>query len=99
MSPEAETPRSLTGEAAWKAECSATEQRNAAAKRAASERQTATQSVFAQRERRLDQQEAKQLKALNKEMAARRVERAVVQRKSTKPPKAPDPPRADESAA
>ena len=72
MSPEAETPQPrLTGEAAWKAERNATEQRNAAAKRAASEHKSPTELAFVKRERRLAQVETKQLTALNKKIAAR----------------------------
>ena len=73
MSPETETsqPR-LTGEAAWKAELNATEQRNAAAKRAASGHKSPTELAFVQRERRLAQVETEQVKALNKKIVARR---------------------------
>ena len=73
MSPVAKTPQSrLTGEAAWRAELNATEQRNAGAKRVASEHKSPNELAFVQRERRLAQVETKQLKALNKKIAARR---------------------------
>src|SRR3954447_5626419 len=72
MTPDAEAPKPrLTGEAAWKAQLNATEQRNAAATRAAHERKSPTELAIIQRERRLALVEAEQLKALNARIAKR----------------------------
>jgi hypothetical protein len=78
MPPEAKAPEPrLTGEAAYKAELNATARRNAAAKRSAGEHKSPTELAFVQRERRLGQVDAKQLKALNKKLATRRLRRAT----------------------
>jgi hypothetical protein len=78
MSPETETsPPRLTGQAAWKAELNATEQRNAAAKRAAGQHKSPNELAFVRRERRLGQVETEQLKALNEKLAARQLQRAT----------------------
>ena len=78
MSAEAKTsePR-LTGEAAWKAELNATEQRNAAAKRVADQHKSPNELAFVRRERRLGQVEDEQLNGLNKKLATRRLRRAT----------------------
>ena len=72
MSADAETsPQRLRGEAAWKAELNATEQRNAAAKQVATDHKSPTELALVQRERRLAEAETKNLAALNKKIAAR----------------------------
>lgn len=72
MSPESDPPQQrLTGDAAWKAQLNATEQRNAAAKREASEHQSPTERALVQRERRLAEAESEQLTALNKKIQSR----------------------------
>lgn len=68
--PEGSTPR-LTGEAAWKAELDATEQRNAAARRRAHETKSPTELATDQRERRMAVLETAQLNALNKRIDSR----------------------------
>jgi hypothetical protein len=68
--PEDAKPR-LTGEAQWKAELNATEQRNAAAKRKAHEHESPMDVAISQRERRLAVAEVAQLEALNKKIAKR----------------------------
>jgi len=78
MTPEAETPEPrLTGEAAYKAELNAIAQRNAAAKRSAAEHDSPHELARLRRERRLDQVEAEQLKALNTKLAKGRSRRAT----------------------
>ena len=78
MSAGADTPQPrLTGEAAYKAELNATAERNAAARRSAAEHKSPNERAMAQRESRLGQVEAKQLVALNKKLATRRVRRAT----------------------
>jgi hypothetical protein len=70
MADEAPSPR-LTGEALWKAERDAVEQRNAAARRRAQEHVSATSLAASTRERSLAKLEAEQLKVLNKRLDAR----------------------------
>jgi hypothetical protein len=57
-----------SGEAAWKADRDAIEERNASAKRAAREHETTHQVAVTERERRLDVIEAAQLRALNERL-------------------------------
>lgn len=61
---EKATPR-LTGEAAWKAQRQALDERNAAAKKRAHEQPSPAVVAANERERRLDIQEEAQLRALN----------------------------------
>lgn len=78
MSAGTDTPQPrLTGEAAYKAELNATAQRNAAAKRSAAEHKSPNELAFVQRESRLSQVETKQLDALNRKLATRRLRRAT----------------------
>jgi hypothetical protein len=60
------------GEAAWRAERTATDQRNAAAKARARGHRTASSQAVADRERRLDLLESAQLAALNRKLRASR---------------------------
>jgi hypothetical protein len=62
----------MRGEAAWKAERTATEQRNAAAKERARAHKTATSLAVAERERRLEVLEIAELAALNRKLGAPR---------------------------
>ncbi len=72
MSEEAAAPKPrATGEAAWKAEREALDQRNAAAKKAAKDHVSASALAAIDRERRLARVEDDQLKALNKRITAR----------------------------
>ena len=73
---DAPQPR-LTGEAAYKAELNATAQRNAAARRSAAEHKSPNELALVQRESHRGQAETKQLAALNKKLAARRLRRAT----------------------
>jgi hypothetical protein len=67
---DASGPRSR-GQAAWRAELDATEQRNAAAKQKARADRSAAVHATAERERRMAQLEASQLAALNRRLDAR----------------------------
>jgi hypothetical protein len=69
--PQADKPR-VRGEAAWKADCDAMDQRNAAVKREAHQHKAATAVAAVERERRLAVVEANQLRVLNEQIAARR---------------------------
>ena len=60
-----------TGDAAWRADRDALDQRNAAVKRRAQEGKDAGASAAVERERRLEVAEAAQLKELNKRLGAR----------------------------
>lgn len=60
-----------TGEAAWRAERAATEQRNAAAKHRAREQASADVRAAATRERRQEAAESAQLQVLNERLRAR----------------------------
>jgi hypothetical protein len=62
----------VRGEAAWRAERTATDQRNAAAKERARAHKTATSLAVAERERRLEVLEIAELAALNKKLGAPR---------------------------
>ena len=73
---DASQPR-LTGEARYKAELNATAQRNAAAKQAARDHKSSSELASVERESRLGRVETKQLDALNKKLAARRLRRAT----------------------
>jgi hypothetical protein len=66
---DAVEPR-IRGEAAWKAELSATEQRNAAARQRAQGHQSAAMHATVQRERRMAELESAQLAALNRKLGA-----------------------------
>jgi hypothetical protein len=61
----------IRGEAAWKAELSATEQRNTAARQRAHGHQSAAMHATVERERRMAQLESAQLAALNRKLDAR----------------------------
>jgi hypothetical protein len=64
----------IRGEAAWRAERSATEQRNAAAKEKARAHKTANSQAVAARERRMDVLETAELAELNKKLRAPRAQ-------------------------
>ena len=64
----------IRGEAAWKAERNATDQRNAAAKEKARAHKTANSLAVAARERRMDVLETAELAELNKKLRAPRAQ-------------------------
>ena len=68
--PEAAKPR-LTGDAAWKAQLNAIEQRNTAARKDAHAHKEKVEATRLERERRLASVEIAQLQALNKKAAKR----------------------------
>ena len=70
MADDVSTPR-LKGEALWKQQREAIEQRNAAARKAAHEHTSATDIATTHRERSLARTEADQLKVLNARLDAR----------------------------
>ena len=62
----------LRGDAAWKAQRDSVDQQNAAAKKRAHERRSASDVAAVKREHRLELEEQAQLRALNERLDSRR---------------------------